>query len=120
MTSSASGCCSTPATDAHPVHVRLGEPAADEHEGQLAQGYVFQNLNYTYDNVGNITSTVRTTRSHQRPQVGTQVGGPSTQTFQYDDLYQLMHAQGSYQPRGPKTDTYTFDLHYDSIQQHHQ
>jgi RHS repeat-associated protein len=84
-------------------------------KANLAQGYVFQNLDYGYDNVGNVTSTVNDTVAPSGPEVGVQVGGPSTQTFQYDDLNQLVHAQGSYQPRGPKTDTYTVDLQYDSI-----
>ena len=68
-------------------------------QANLASGYVFQNLNYTYDDVGNVTSIENDTVAPSGPDVGTQVGGPSTQTFSYDDLYQLVHAEGSYQPR---------------------
>ncbi len=84
-------------------------------KANLSQGYVFQNLGYTYDNVGNVTAITNDTVPPGGPEVGTQVGGPSTQTFQYDDLNQLVHAEGSYQSRNPQTDTYSFDLTYDSI-----
>jgi RHS repeat-associated protein len=82
---------------------------------RLGQGYVFQNLNYDYDDVGNVTAVHNDTEPPSGPSVGTQVGGPSTQTFGYDDLYRLVHAEGSYQPRTPKLDKYSFDLSYDSI-----
>jgi RHS repeat-associated protein len=84
-------------------------------KANLSQGYVFQNLNYTYDNVGNVTAIRNDTVPPSSPDVGMQVGGPSTQTFRYDDLYRLTHAEGSYQPRTPQTDLYRLDLSYDSI-----
>jgi RHS repeat-associated protein len=84
-------------------------------KANLSQGYDFQNHNNTYDNVGNITKIQNDTVAPSSPDVGTQVGGPSTQTFTYDDLNQLVHAQGSYQPRTPRTDSYSVDLTYDSI-----
>ncbi|MFG2053333.1 SpvB/TcaC N-terminal domain-containing protein [Micromonospora sp. NPDC048930] len=84
-------------------------------KASLAQGYVFENLNYTYDNVGNVTSLRNDTVAPSSPDVGMQVGGPSSQTFRYDDLNQLVHAEGSYQPRTPQTDTYRVDTTYDTI-----
>ena len=87
----------------------------DNLQAKLGQGYVFQNLNYGYDDVGNVTSIQNDTVAPSSPDVGMQVGGPSTQTFQYDDLDQLTHAEGSYQPRTPRTDRYSVDLTYDSI-----
>ncbi|MEV4482529.1 SpvB/TcaC N-terminal domain-containing protein [Micromonospora coxensis] len=81
----------------------------------LSNGYVFHNLKYGYDEVGNILSIVNDTAAPSGPEVGMQVGGPSTQTYTYDDLYQLTHAEGSYQPRTPQTDRYRVDLTYDSI-----
>ncbi|MCW3840482.1 polymorphic toxin-type HINT domain-containing protein [Micromonospora yasonensis] len=84
-------------------------------KANLSNGYVFQNLNYGYDNVGNIMSVVNDTVAPSGPEVGMQVGGPSTQTYQYDDLYQLTHAEGSYQPRTPQNDRYRVDLSYDSL-----
>ena len=80
-------------------------------QGKLSDGYTFQNLEYEYDNVGNIT----TVSNDIAVPTSNVVGGPVTQSFQYDDLYQLTHAEGSYQPRGPKTDRYRLDLRYDSI-----
>ena len=80
----------------------------------LAQGYAFQNLNYSYDNVGNITSLSNDVAAPPILGVGDPVGGPGTQTFRYDDLYQLTHAEGSYSPRGPISERYTLDLSYDS------
>lgn len=86
-------------------------------KANLANGYVFTNLNYGYDNVGNILSLHNDTVAPSGPEVGMQVGGPSTQTFAYDDLYQLTHAEGSYQPRSPpQNDRYSLDLSYDSVQ----
>ncbi|MEO3780224.1 SpvB/TcaC N-terminal domain-containing protein [Micromonospora sp. B11E3] len=84
-------------------------------KANLAQGYVFQNLKYTYDDVGNVTAITNDTVAPSSPDVGMQVGGPSTQTFRYDDLYRLTHAEGSYQPRTPRTDRYRTDISYDSI-----
>jgi hypothetical protein len=87
----------------------------DNITANLAGGYVFQNLNYSYDNVGNVLSIENDTVAPSGPEVGRQVGGPSTQSFQYDDLYRLTHAEGSYQPRTPHTDRNRTDLSYDSI-----
>ena len=84
-------------------------------QARLGQGYVFENLDYSYDNVGNVTSIVNDTVAPSGPEVGMQVGGPSTQTFEYDDLYRLTHAEGTYQPRTPRTDRYRVDIAYDSI-----
>ena len=84
-------------------------------QATLNQGYVFENYNYSYDNVGNVTSIVNDTQAPTGPEVGMQVGGPSTQHFGYDDMYQLTHADGSYQPRTPRTDRYSVDVSYDSI-----
>ena len=83
-------------------------------QATLSQGYVFQNLKYGYDNVGNITSITNDTAAPDGPEVGMQVGGPSTQTFKYDDLYQLTHADGTYQPRTPRENRYSLDLTYDA------
>ena len=84
-------------------------------KANLAQGYVFQNLDYSYDAVGNVTSIHNDTVAPGDPDVGTQVGGPSMETFTYDDLYRLVHAEGSYAPRTPRIDRYRQDVSYDSI-----
>ncbi|MFC4111879.1 SpvB/TcaC N-terminal domain-containing protein [Nonomuraea zeae] len=64
----------------------------------LAQGTVFENTTYGYDGVGNLTSLQNA------------AGPPSSESFQYDDVYRLTHAQGTF-----KSDPYTLDLRYDSI-----
>jgi RHS repeat-associated protein len=84
-------------------------------QAKLANGYVFQNLNYQYDDAGNVTSVHNDTQPPSGPEVGMQVGGPSTQTFTYDDLYRLTHAEGSYQSRNPRLDRYRYDVAYDTI-----
>ncbi len=93
----------------HPANRRLTHLTA-----RLAQGYQFQNLTYRYDPTGNITSLRNDTNPPTDPDVGTQVGGPSIETYQYDDLDRLTHAEGSYQPRTPHTDNYRLDLRYDT------
>jgi RHS repeat-associated protein len=87
----------------------------DNLRAELSTGYVFHNLRYQYDDVGNVTSIENDTVAPDGPDVGRQVGGPSQQTFEYDDLYRLTHAEGSYEPRTPHTDRYRLDLSYDTI-----
>ncbi|GAB3001725.1 SpvB/TcaC N-terminal domain-containing protein [Saccharothrix stipae] len=77
--------------------------------------HVFQNQDYSYDAVGNVTTIANDVVAPSGPEVGRQVGGPSTQTFGYDDLYRLTHAEGVYQPRTPRTDRYSLDLTYDTV-----
>ena len=76
------------------------------------QGNPFQNLTYTYDNTGNILSLVNDV-AVARP--ASQYGGPSSQTFRYDDLYRLVEASGAYQFSPDKTNRYTLALSYDSL-----
>jgi RHS repeat-associated protein len=80
-------------------------------KAELPDGFDFQNLSYHYDNVGNITQI------HNEVPVphGKPVGGPSTQTFGYDDLYRLTSASGDYRDKDNKLDRYSLSLGYDSI-----
>ncbi|HEX8600585.1 MAG TPA: SpvB/TcaC N-terminal domain-containing protein [Chloroflexia bacterium] len=70
----------------------------------------FQNINYTYDKVGNIKSLANEVAV---PASG--MGGPTNQTFQYDDLYRLTGASGSYRYATDKQRTYTLSMSYDTI-----
>ncbi|MGW0998181.1 SpvB/TcaC N-terminal domain-containing protein [Streptomyces sp. NPDC002523] len=72
-------------------------------------GTAFQDLGYTYDKIGNITGL-----ENDAPQGG-EIGGPSTQTYGYDDQYRLTSASGQYTDRNNHTNTYTLTLGYDSI-----
>jgi RHS repeat-associated protein len=79
----------------------------------LPTGYTFQNLSYGYDEVGNVTSSVNDT---ELPTDTTpKLGGPTTQTFRYDNLYRLTEAKGSYRFMKNKTDTYSVTTSYDTI-----
>ncbi|MEV7523613.1 SpvB/TcaC N-terminal domain-containing protein [Streptomyces sp. NPDC091371] len=72
-------------------------------------GTAFQNLGYTYDKIGNITSL-----ANNAPQGG-DIGGPSSQTYGYDDQYRLTSASGRYTDKNNAVNTYTLSLGYDSI-----
>ena len=74
-------------------------------------GNLFQNLNYGYDNVGNILSLANDVPI---PSLS-QFGGPTTQSYAYDDLYRLTGASGTYQFNPGKTDRYGLVMAYDSI-----
>ena len=75
------------------------------------QGNPFQNLNYTYDNVGNVLSLTNDVPIAP----ASQFGGPTAQTFQYDDLYRLVGAEGYYQFSPGKINGYILSMSYDSI-----
>jgi YD repeat-containing protein len=72
---------------------------------------LFQNLQYSYDKVGNILG-LQNVVDVPPPNV---FGGPTNQSFVYDDLYRLTHAQGTFQYSPSKTHTYNLDLTYDTI-----
>src|SRR5947207_12922197 len=54
---------------------------------------IFQNLSYSYDKVGNILGLANNV-AVPPPNV---FGGPTNQSFAYDDLYRLTHAEGTFQ-----------------------
>lgn len=72
-------------------------------------GTAFQNLGYTYDSIGNIK-----TLANNAPQGG-EIGGPSTQTYGYDDQYRLTSASGQYTDKNNRVNKYALTLGYDSI-----
>ncbi|MFD6533447.1 SpvB/TcaC N-terminal domain-containing protein [Streptomyces sp. NPDC060184] len=80
-----------------------------ELRSKTPDGTSFQNLGYTYDKVGNVTSLV-----NNAPQGGA-IGGPSSQTYGYDDQYRLTSASGQYTDKNNAVNTYTLTLGYDSI-----
>lgn len=67
-----------------------------------------QNLNYTYDPVGNV---LKTDNALPAPSASL-MGGPSTQQFTYDQYYRLTSANGSYSFAPNKVRKYTDDLTY--------
>ncbi len=74
-------------------------------------GEPFQNLYYTYDDVGNIREIHNDVPV---PRGGT-FGGPVLQTYRYDDLYRLVHADASHTYAPNKVDQFDVRLAYDSI-----
>jgi RHS repeat-associated protein len=68
-----------------------------------------QDLNYTYDLVGNV---LRLDNTVPAPQSDLMVG-PSTQTYEYDPYYRLVAAEGTYAFAPGKTRTYDYDISYD-------
>ncbi|WP_344883499.1 SpvB/TcaC N-terminal domain-containing protein [Nonomuraea antimicrobica] len=80
----------------------------------LPTGYAFQHLRYGYDDVGNITRLQNDT-DIPGPSTTPKLGGPSTQTYIYDNLHRLTQASGQYTPDVDKTDTYAYRTTYDTI-----
>jgi RHS repeat-associated protein len=74
-------------------------------------GGPFQNVSYTYDKVGNVTALANDVAV---PAPST-FGGPSTRTFNYDDLDRLTSSTGSYEYAPGKTNSYTYALGYDNL-----
>jgi RHS repeat-associated protein len=79
---------------------------------KLPNGHEFQDLNYTYDDAGNVT---KLRNDLPKPRHDDKINGPSTQTFAYDDLYRLTVATGEYQRDEDKLDRYRMELSYDTI-----
>ena len=71
----------------------------------------FQNLDYKYDSVGNITNLAN---SVDLPKPGA-FGGPTAQTFGYDDLYRLTSAKGNFTSSPSKVRDYTLNMGYSDI-----
>ncbi|MET9736101.1 SpvB/TcaC N-terminal domain-containing protein [Streptomyces sp. NPDC006458] len=80
----------------------------------LPTGYAFQNLSYSYDEVGNLTRQQNATELPTSPDTP-KLGGPTVQTYSYDNLYRLTQATGSYGFAKNKTDTYQVSTSYDTI-----
>ncbi len=85
---------------------RLNNLTAQKNSGEL-----FQNLAYSYDKVGNILGLANNV-AVPPPNV---FGGPTSQSFAYDELYRLTHAEGTFQFSPSKSHTYTMDMVYDTI-----
>ncbi len=79
-----------------------------------AGGADFQNLSYGYDHVGNLTSLANDIAVQPNGPSSGQGGGPTSQTFGYDDLDRLTGASGVYTFAPGKQNTYTVGLGYDS------
>jgi RHS repeat-associated protein len=76
-----------------------------------APGRPVQDIIYGYDAVGNVL----TANNDAPTPVTSLMGGTSQQSFVYDDLYQLVSANGTYQFAPKKHRDYTYNLVYDNL-----
>lgn len=94
------------------VNLRTADPS----------GAPFQNIHYTYDDVGNILDVQNQVPIPQ----GGQYGGPVLLSYTYDDLYRVVAAEGSHHYAPNKEDHFELQMAYDSIHrmlqkdQHHE
>ena len=72
-----------------------------------SQGATFQNLNYSYDKVGNVLGL-----NNNAPAGGNGLAGPVTQGFRYDGLYRLTQASGLYSGAFNTSTGQGFNSHY--------
>ena len=87
------------------VHTRMG-----------TSGAVLQNLVYTHDALGNVTSLINDIDAPADPGVGVIAPWRTSQTFDYDELYQLKTASGTFTgPPSVGTRSYTLGMEYDDI-----
>ncbi|HMB55425.1 MAG TPA: deaminase domain-containing protein, partial [Thermoanaerobaculia bacterium] len=96
------------------VHRRSYDPESRFLAGLSATGGSagrFQNLLFTRDDVGSIERLENDVAALNGPVKN----GPVTQSFAYDDLYQLVGAEGTYQQPPNKSSVYTLGLDYDAI-----
>ncbi len=69
-----------------------------------------QDLNYSYDGVGNVLSLV----NNADGPVPNLLGGPSTQTYSYDNYYRLLSARGVAPVAPNKFRDYSYSVSYDA------
>jgi RHS repeat-associated protein len=87
-------------------------------QATLPVGYTFNNFNFSYDNVGNLTQLQNTAQmpgSFPIAALGNAIGGPWTKTYTYDDLDRLTSSTGIHNISATPTFTYSFSQSYDSI-----
>lgn len=78
------------------------------HEGD---GREIQDLRYSYNRVGSVVALANDVPL-PKP---SESGGPTAETFVYDDLYQLVRAEGEYRYPPNKRTVYRLDQSYDEI-----
>jgi RHS repeat-associated protein len=78
---------------------------------KAGKGRLFQNLTYEYDKVGNILGQANSATVNSP----NQLGGATQYQYEYDDLYRLTHAEGTFDFEPNKQHSYQLDMVYDSI-----
>jgi len=72
-------------------------------------GHEMQHLDYTYDLAGNITAV-----ENSGDFLYGNVGGEYDYNYEYDEIYRLTHAEGSFDPYNQQTIGFKLDLSYSS------
>lgn len=72
-------------------------------------GRELQDLQYEYDDVGNVLSYDNALPEDEE----SLMGGPSSQTYEYDDRYRLVSAAGTWEQAPHTLRQYTYDVSYD-------
>jgi len=89
-----------------PLRRRLANLAVNS----TKQGKQIMNNAYSYDKVDNVLSVVNTA-----PAPATGMGGQMSHEYNYDGLYRLMSASGTYTGSGSKTAGYSLSMAYDNL-----
>ncbi len=101
-----------------PLTRRLKSVNASERDPLLVQlkkpARAFQGMVYSYDPVGNVTQ-IQNNAPFDPQELGQVLVGTKTETFSYDDLYQLKTAVGVHQPTNDDSYTYGLNFAYDAI-----
>jgi RHS repeat-associated protein len=95
----------------NPLNRRLATLQTGKVDEETGLEVLFQDLTYQYDPVGNILgqSNLAAVESPS------QLGGATHFQYEYDDLYRLVHAQGTFDYQPSKQHRYQLAMLYDSI-----
>lgn len=80
----------------------------DKINAKTAAGTEFMKNDYAYDNVGNISQITNSAPAQSN------IGGPASYTFTYDDMYRLTNATGIFTGADAVENTYTLDMAYNN------
>ncbi len=77
----------------------------------MGNGALFQDLTYTYDKVGNILGQANAAKVTS----ASQMGGATNYVYEYDDLYRLTAARGTFDTMPNKQHVFRLNMEYDTI-----
>ncbi|RKZ73861.1 MAG: sugar-binding protein, partial [Candidatus Parabeggiatoa sp. nov. 1] len=95
----------------NPLNRRLATLQTGKEDEETGLETLFQDLTYLYDNVGNILGQANLA-AVESP---SKMGGETHFQYEYDDLYRLVHAEGTFDYQPSKQHRYQLDMVYDSI-----
>jgi len=95
----------------NPLNRRLATLKTGKPDEETGLERMFQDLTYQYDNVGNILGQANLA-AVESP---SKMGGATQFVYQYDDLYRLVSAEGTFDYQPDKQHRYQLTMTYDSI-----